>query len=180
MTRNTVQKIILPFTKTTQSGDMHTHDDRFPNVRINPGADISDNVQIGEGSLIGNNVVIRPNVKIGKNTVIAHNTIIESHCEIGDNTTIQVLNVIPSHTTIGNNVFIGPYFAIANCRHIPSGEKGTSPNKHPALLEHTLIEDEVVIGTGCSVVPGVRIGKGARINMRCHITSNIPAGNHIR
>lgn len=157
------------------------HDERFPNVKILQGAQIADeDVEIGQGTFIGHNVVIRPHVKIGINSVIAHNTIIESHCQIGNNTTIQVLNVIPSHTTIGDNVFVGPYFAIANCKYVPEGPKGNSPDKQSALLEHLQIDDDVVIGTGCSCVPGIRIGKGTRVNMRVHIRESTPPNTRLR
>lgn len=157
------------------------HDERFPNVKILQGAQIADeDVQIGQGTLIGHNVVIRPHVKIGINSVIAHNTIIESYCEIGNNTTIQVLNVIPSHTNIGNNVFIGPYFAIANCRHVPEGPKGTAPDKQTALLECLQIDDDVIIGTNCSCVPGIRIGGGSKVNMGVCIKESTEPNTHLR
>ncbi|HCK99602.1 MAG TPA: multidrug transporter [Candidatus Marinimicrobia bacterium] len=83
-------------------------------VRIWTNANIRGNVEIGEGTLIQDNVSIRTyphqHMRIGKNCVIMRGNIIKGNLWIGDNTRIESsVNMTGSDefpTTIGNNVTI--------------------------------------------------------------------------
>jgi NDP-sugar pyrophosphorylase family protein len=131
---------------------------------------------IGKNCLIGNHAVIRNNVKIGNSVVMAHHSICEPDVEIGDNTTIQVYAVITSNMKVGKNCFIGPYFSTTNCFSQPPGPKGRHPDKHGGHLEYQEIGDDVSIGAGCSIAPGVIIGDNVEIGMNTWIKANVPSG----
>ena len=131
---------------------------------------------IGENCLLGNHVVVRNDTKIGNNVVIAHHSTVEPHAEIGDNTTIQVYCIITSNFKIGKNCFIGPYFSATNCYTQPSGPKGRHPNKKPGKLEYQEIGNDVSIGAGCSIAPGVHIGNNVEIGMNTWIKADVPDG----
>lgn len=74
---------------------------------------------------------------------------------------------------IGNNVFFGPAVQIYTVNH-PLDAK-----KRNTLIEQALpvvIEDDVWIGGGALILPGVTIGKGSVIAAGSVVTRDIPPG----
>jgi len=92
---------------------------------------------------------------------------IGKNVEIGDNTRIGFNCFIPEGVKIGKNCFIGPRVTFSNDRYPPS---------HKWLWQHTVIEDDVAIGAGSCIRPGITIKKGSLIGMGSIITYDIPAG----
>jgi len=93
---------------------------------------------------------------------------------IGNNTAINIHTSLDGNggLSIGNNVLIGPYCQILtashnfNARNIPMKEQGinTSP---------VVIEDDVWLGVGVTVLPGVTIGRGAIVGAGAVVTRNV-------
>jgi sugar O-acyltransferase (sialic acid O-acetyltransferase NeuD family) len=75
---------------------------------IHPSVRMSEFVQIGEGTIIGQNNLFTTNIKIGKHCIINVN------CTVGHDTTINDYTSIMSHTAIAGDVTIGPgcYFGL--------------------------------------------------------------------
>lgn len=107
---------------------------------------------------------------IGK-CVIGDNCIVHSHVWIGDGVhignrcKIQAFAFLPSGIIIGNDVFIGPHVCFTNDKHPPS-----------TMWSCTTIEDGVSIGANSTILPGVRIGNGAKIGAGSVVTKDVPAG----
>ena len=82
-----------------------------------------------------------------------------------------VLDVAP--VNIGNNVFFGPAVQIYTVNHpLDAAERGT-------LIEQAkpvVIEDDVWVGGGAIILPGVTIGAGAVIAAGSVVSKDIPAG----
>ena len=107
---------------------------KYPNVKFYGPCTIKRNVQIGDGTGIGEYCVIGENAKIGKNCRILYHVIICKDAIIGD------------------NVFIGPMTALLNDKYPPTKKS-----------EPPIIEDDVIVGGGCTILPSVRIGRKAVI-----------------
>lgn len=90
---------------------------------------------------------------------------------IGDGCKIQAFTFIPECVSIGKNVFIGPRVTFTNDRYPPSARKDWAA---------TVVQDDVSIGAGAVITPGVVIGKGARIAAGAVVTKDVPAGAHVR
>ena len=120
---------------------------RFPHVKFYGDSSIKDNVTIGEGTQIGEYVVISHNVKIGKNCRILYHV---SICK---------------DAVIGNNVFLAPKVTFLNDRYPPS-----------VLSDPPIVEDDVVVGACCVLFPGVRIGRGVKVGAGCRVTRDVPEG----
>lgn len=140
---------------------------------------------------------IAPNVRLGKKVVLAKWTNLYG-CEIGDETRIGPFveiqrNVrvgtrckISSHSLLcegvflGNNVFIGHGVVFTNDRY-PKATNDEGELKKPSdwTCEQTVIEDEVSIGSGCTILPGVRIGRGAMVGAGSVVTRNIAPGSTV-
>ena len=112
---------------------------------------ISDSAVIGEGSFIYPGAFIGNHVRIGKNSIIYPNTSILDHCIIGDNVVIQ------SGTVIGSDAF---YYNTKKDRE--------NWYKKMPSCGRVVIEDDVEIGSGCTIDRGVshdtKIGKGTKMD----------------
>lgn len=109
-------------------------------------------VIIGQYSQIGSYSEIRPGVIIGQ------------HCRL------QPFIFIPEGIKIGNAVFIGPRVTFTNDKY---------PTARAAIegtwkKEYTEIKDEVSIGAGAVIGPGITLEKGSIIGMGSIVLKSIP------
>ena len=86
--------------------------------------------------------------------------------------------------TIGNHVLMASKVYISDVGHgdygSQSGETnypGTAPALRPLTSRPVIIEDNVWLGDGVCVLPGVTIGKGSIIGANAVVTKNIPPGS---
>lgn len=104
--------------------------------------------------------------RIGSNTKIDAFVYIEEGVVIGKDCKIRPFVFIPSGVVIGNKVFIGPNVTFTNDRYPDIGKNWT--------MESTIVEDNVSIGAGSVVLPGVRIGNHSLIGSGSVVTHDIP------
>ena len=107
--------------------------------------------------------------KIGKNCKIDAFVYIEEGVVIGDGVRIRPFTFVPTGVIIGNNVFIGPNVVFTNDRYPKIGRKWK--------LEKTIVEDDVSIGAGSVILPGVRIGRGTLIGAGAVVTRDTEEGS---
>jgi UDP-3-O-[3-hydroxymyristoyl] glucosamine N-acyltransferase len=126
---------------------------------------ISDNLIIGEGSVIMPNVFVGRDVVIGKNSVIYPNVSLLDGTIIGDNVVIQ------AGTVVGSDAF---YYNTKKNRE--------SWYKRMQSCGNVVIEDNVEIGAGCTIDRGVtaetRIGFGTKIDNMVHIGHDTTVGKN--
>ena len=126
---------------------------------------ISDSAVIGEGSFIYPGVFIGHHVTIGKNTIIHPNASIIDHCILGNNVVIQ------AGTVIGSDAF---YYNTKKDRELWY--------KRMPSCGSVIIEDEVEIGSGCTIDRGVshetKIGKGTKMDNLIHIGHDTVVGKN--
>jgi UDP-3-O-[3-hydroxymyristoyl] glucosamine N-acyltransferase len=125
----------------------------------------SDSAIIGAGSFIYPTAFIGNHVSIGKNCIIHPNVSIMDYCIIGDNVIIQ------SGTVIGSDAF---YYNTKKDRNVWY-------KKMPSC-GRVVIEDDVEIGSGCTIDRGVshdtRIGKGTKFDNLIHIGHDTVIGKN--
>lgn len=113
-------------------------------------------------------VSIKKNVIIGKNTCIGEFVVLGENARIGNNCRIMYHVTICKDAQIGNNVFIGPNTSLLNDKYPPSKDS-LAP----------IIEDNAVIGGGCTILPGVKIGKSAFIGAGSVVTKSVASGKRV-
>ena len=127
--------------------------------------EISDSATIGKDTTIFPNVFIGDEVTIGKNCILYPNVTIMDHCVIGDNV------IIESGSVIGSNAF---YYNTKKDRDVWY--------KKMASCGRVIIEDDVEIGAGCTIVRGVShdtvIGKGTKFDNMVHIGHDTVIGKN--
>jgi len=117
---------------------------------------ISDDVIVGEGTIIMPNVFIGHHVQIGKNCIIYPGVTILSDTIIGNDVIIQ------SNSVIGGDAF---YY----------NTKKNRPDWYKKMLScgRVVLEDKVEIGCSCTIDRGVsgdtKIGRGTKIDNMVHI-----------
>jgi UDP-2-acetamido-3-amino-2,3-dideoxy-glucuronate N-acetyltransferase len=127
-------------------------------------------VVVGKGVHFGANVTVWNYVVIGDGTRVDDGTVIGSFCDIGKDVVIGKNCSVQAHATIsngcrvGNDVFIAPNSSLLNDRYPKS-----------SLLTPPRVEDNVVVGGGVIILPGVTVGKGAVVAAGSVVTKDVPA-----
>lgn len=140
----------------------------------------SDNVEINKHAKISSSSSIK--IKDGGEIYIGDSEILENviiqtyggNIRIGDRCSINANTIIYGHgdTFIGNDVLIAGACMLIPANHVFS--KLDSPiNAQGLALNPIIIEDDVWIGHGCSILSGVTIGKGSIIAAGSVVNRNI-------
>ena len=115
----------------------------------NDGAEVA--LTIGEDSILGNNVMV--SCKNGRASIGAR-------CGVGTQTVIHA--VAEADTDLGNDLIIGPRCYIAGGGNynidrldVPMAQQGLRAG------ESTRLEDDIWLGAGVIVLPGVTVGRGS-------------------
>lgn len=151
-------------------------------------------VEIGDGTHISANCVIR-NTKIGANAVIHPFTLTED-ASIGDESLIGPYARLRPGAALGRDVHIGNFVEVKNAKiadhskanhHAYLGDATIGSrvnvgagtiicNYDGANKHHTVIEDDVFIGSDTQLVAPVTVRKGATIAAGTTLTKEAPEG----
>ena len=96
---------------------------------------------------------------------------LEGIIRMGDGVRIMAHVYIPSRTWFGDHVFVGPGVTFLNDR-TPGRYRGDMPTPRGAT-----IKDDVMIGGGATVLPGITIGDRSFIAAGAVVTKNVPPGS---
>lgn len=146
----------------------------------------------GEGCIFEDDVLIfhPENVWLGRDVYVGHRAILKGYFKnamrVGDGTWIgqNVFFHSAGGLTIGANVGVGPGVQIITSFHREAGR--ALPILHsPIELAEVVIEDDVDLGVGAIVLPGVRVGRGAQVGAGAVVTRDVApyavvAGNPAR
>ncbi len=171
-------------------GNLNVEQDVIFDVNVICEGDVS----IGEGSIIGPDVILK-NVTIGKHVEIRafchiEEAVIKDHAIIGPFARIRPETVIEEHARIGNFVevkksMIGEGSKINHLSYIGDASLGKHVNVGAGTItcnydgvnkHHTTVEDDVFIGSNTALVAPLTIGKGATIAAGSTLTKNAPSG----
>jgi acetyltransferase-like isoleucine patch superfamily enzyme len=123
------------------------------------------NVQFGRDVVVWNYVVIGDGAKIGDGTSIGSFCDIGKSVTIGKNCNVQAHVTISNECVIGNNVFIAPNSSLLNDKYPKSN-----------FLTFPIVKDNVIIGGGVTILPGVILGENSVIGAGSVVTKNVPPG----
>jgi acetyltransferase-like isoleucine patch superfamily enzyme len=137
------------------------------NCTIRLGTIIYHSVQTGDYFQTGHNAMIREKTNAGNHVVIGTNTVIDGNVTIGDFVKIESNCYIATHVTIGTRVFFGPGVVLTNDRYPLKMRDAYRP-------EGPVIEDNVTLGGGVTVCPGLRIGAGSFVAAGATVTKDVP------
>jgi acetyltransferase-like isoleucine patch superfamily enzyme len=128
---------------------------------------ISPEAKVAADVKVWHFVNILPGAKVGEGSSIGSYTEIGRNVIVGKRARIEAFVFIPEGVTIGDDVFIGPHACFTNDPRPPGRKEGWKP---------TFVEDGAAIGANATVLPGVRIHKGAMVGAGAVVTKDVPAG----
>jgi acetyltransferase-like isoleucine patch superfamily enzyme len=125
-----------------------------------------DTVNIGESKIV-----------IGDNTLISSFVIIRTHggtVKIGDSCFVNSFTVLHGHgnLTIGNSCLIGPQVTMVPANN-GFKERNTLIKLQTPTQQGIMIEDDVWIGAGVTILDGCTIGKGCVIGAGSVVTRSL-------
>jgi acetyltransferase-like isoleucine patch superfamily enzyme len=140
----------------------------------------------GQFARLGKGVVFEPgvlifhpeNIELGDDIYVGHHAILKGYYRnkmvIGSGTWIgqQCFFHSMGNITIGSNVGIGPAVKIITSQH--ALDDTSKPILHaPVVTAPVVIEDDVDIGVGAIIMPGVHIGRGVQVAAGAVVTRDI-------
>jgi acetyltransferase-like isoleucine patch superfamily enzyme len=136
--------------------------------------------QCGQGCVLEAEVLIfhPENVYLGRDVYVGHRSILKGYYKnqlrVGDGTWIGQMCFMHSAggISIGERVGIGPGVMLLTSEHEELG-RTQAPLDSPVAFAPIFVEDEVNIGMGAIVLPGVRIGRGARVGAGSVVTQDV-------
>lgn len=145
--------------------------------RIHPTAIIEENVQIGEGSSVWDNVHIRHGAQIGEECIVGEKSYIAYDVKIGDRVKINAMVYICAAVTIEDGVMISASTTFTNDRFPRATTPDLKTLRDSAPDEHTLptlVREGATIGAGCTIGNDLEIGRWAMIGMGSLVTKSVP------
>ena len=140
----------------------------MPTPQIDPQAWLHPSVWVGSGSVVWGLARIHADVHLGTSVSVGELTYIGRGAHIGDSTRISACCYLVDHITVGERVFFGPCVVTTNDRH-------PVVNNPYFKRESPIIEDDVSIGANATILPGVRLGRGCKIEAGAVVTRDVPA-----
>lgn len=125
------------------------------------------NKLISQTNKIWQFTVISDSALIGERNNICSHCFLESGSKIENDNTIKNGVFIWNGIEIGNNVFVGPNVTFCNDSYPVNKNLDITP-------EQTLVHDDVVIGAGAIIFPGITLGKGCVIAAGTLVTNDVP------
>jgi acetyltransferase-like isoleucine patch superfamily enzyme len=144
-------------------------------ISITPNIEISKNCTISRSAKI--DIVYGGSISIGNGSEILDGVLILTYggnIKIGSNCSVNPYTIIYGHgnTCIGNNVLIAGGCMIIPANHIYDN-KLRDIREQGMSLKGIIIEDNVWIGHGCSILDGVVIKKGSVICAGTVVTKSV-------
>lgn len=146
-------------------------------VTIHATALVEDNVQIGDGTSIWDNVHIRHDTQIGEQCIVGEKTYIAYGVEIGNRVKINAMVYVCNAVMIEDGVMISAGTIFTNDRF----PRATTPDLQQLRPsdpgEHTLptlVREGATIGAGATIGNDLTIGRFAMVGMGSVVTKSVP------
>lgn len=134
---------------------------------IHPSADVQS-ANIGAGTRVWQFCVILPGAIIGEDCNICSHCLVEGGARVGSRVTIKSGVQLWDGVTLEDDVFVGPNVTFTNDPYPRS-------KKRPSSYSATTVEAGASIGANATILPGLRIGRGAMVAAGAVVTGDVPA-----
>ena len=143
------------------------------NCILRKGALIYGDVRTGDFFQTGHYAVIRAKVELCDYCTIFNHSTLEGVIRMGNGVRIMAHTYIPTRTWFGDNVFVGPGVTFLNDR-VPARIDPIPP------VCGARIEDDVMIGGGCTILPGITIGERSFVAAGAVVTKDVPPRSFVK
>jgi UDP-2-acetamido-3-amino-2,3-dideoxy-glucuronate N-acetyltransferase len=146
-------------------------------ARIHSTALVEDNVTIGAGTSVWDNVHIRHSTQIGEECIIGEKTYVAYGVQIGNRVKINAFVYICNAVTIEDGVMISAGTIFTNDRFPRAATvdlKQLRPSEPDQHTLPTLVKAGATIGAGCTIGNDLAIGRFAMVGMGSLVTKSVP------
>lgn len=148
-----------------------------PAVRIHPSANVEQDVRIGDGCAIWDNVHIRHGASLGEECIVGEKTYIAYGVRIGNRCKINAMVYVCTAVTLEDGVMISAGTVFTNDRFpraaTPDLKALRSSDPDETTLP-TIVREGATIGAGCTIGCDLTIGRFAMVGMGALVTRSIP------
>ena len=127
---------------------------------------IHSGVRIGAGARIGDHAQIRDGARIGAGAVVGSFTSVDPEVTIGDRSSIQTRCYITGGTVIEDDVFVGPGVTLTN-------DNTMDRHDDSYVLRGAHLRRGCRVGGGSTICPGVEVGEEAFIAAGAVVASDV-------
>lgn len=138
------------------------------NVALGQGVRIEDQVEIGPETRIWHHSVALRGAKIGERCSFGQNVHIASGVEIGNGVKVQGNIAIYEGVVLHDNVFLGPAMVFTNV-----GNPRADINRKGEYAK-TIVEEGATIGANATIICGHTIGRRAFVAAGALVTKDVP------
>jgi len=146
-------------------------------ARIHPTAIIEENVTLGKGTSIWDNVHIRHGASLGEECIVGEKSYIAYDVKIGNRVKINAMVYICAGVEIEDGVMISASTTFTNDR-FPRATfpdlKSLRPSEPDEHTLPTLVREGSTIGAGCIIGNDLEIGRWAMVGMGSVVTRSVP------
>ena len=137
------------------------------------GTIVYGDVQLGDFFQTGHNVIIRAKVRAADYCTVCNQSTLEGVIRMGTGVRIMSHVYVPTRTWFGDQVFVGPGVNFLNSRY--PGRVPDVPTPRGAT-----IEDQVMIGGGCTIMAGITIGRRSFIAAGAVVVCDVPERSFVK
>ena len=136
-------------------------------IYVHPTANVDERAQIGNGTRVWINVQIREGSRIGQDCILSKDVYVDHGVTIGDGCKIQNSVSVYHGVTIGDRVFVGPNACFTN-------DKVPRADNPDWTVTPTRVSSGASIGANATIVCGVTIGRYAMVAAGSVVTKDVP------
>lgn len=150
----------------------------MPDTVVHPTALVEENVQLGPGTKVWDNVHIRHGARLGRECIVGEKTYIAYDVQIGNYVKINASVYVCALVTIEDFVMISAHTVFTNDkfpRAFPPDLSGLASSDVTEETLPTVVRRGVTIGANATIGCGIEIGPFAMVGMGSVVTKDVPA-----
>jgi acetyltransferase-like isoleucine patch superfamily enzyme len=137
-------------------------------VRILAGAIVFAGTRLGAGTIVGDQACVRERCDLAEEVVVGRGVLIENDVVVGARTKIQANAYVTAYSLLEEDVFIAPCVVTTN-----DNDMGRTERRHKARKGPT-IRRGARIGGGAVLLPGVEVGEEAFVGAGAVVLHDVP------
>ena len=145
-------------------------------ARIHPTAEVSATATVGERTQIWNEAQVRDGARIGSESILGKGVYIDVDVTVGNRVKLENRVSVFKGARIADGVFIGPHTCLLNDKRPRAiNPDGTLKGVDDWIVSGVTVSEGAAIGGGCTVLPGIAVGRFALVGAGAVVTKDVPA-----